>query len=163
MTAHAMKGDRERCLAAGMDGYVTKPIRSEDLSAALARVVSPSEPAGSRAEIETAAVLRAARNGDRELAAELVAAFLDDVPPPSGGAAGGRARGRHRRRAGLGARAAGGPGLLRRDRGDRDRRPARGGRQRAARRADPARGGSGGTHGAPENRVAAPDRVPEGR
>ncbi len=40
LTAHAMKGDQERCLAAGMDGYLTKPIRPEELDAILQTYVA---------------------------------------------------------------------------------------------------------------------------
>ena len=40
MTAHAMKGDRERCLAAGMDGYLSKPIRPQELDNVLEQYVA---------------------------------------------------------------------------------------------------------------------------
>jgi two-component system, sensor histidine kinase and response regulator len=40
MTANALEGDRERCLAAGMDDYVAKPARREDLEQALARCLT---------------------------------------------------------------------------------------------------------------------------
>jgi CheY-like chemotaxis protein len=38
MTAHALATDRERCLAAGMDGYVSKPIRVRDLNSEIRRL-----------------------------------------------------------------------------------------------------------------------------
>ena len=43
MTAHAMDGDRQRCLDAGMDDYISKPMRHTDLVAALMRWI-PGEP-----------------------------------------------------------------------------------------------------------------------
>jgi two-component system sensor kinase len=44
MTAHAMKGDRERCLAAGMDGYISKPIQSQTLYSAVEGIIPTPAP-----------------------------------------------------------------------------------------------------------------------
>jgi PAS domain S-box-containing protein len=48
MTAHALKGDQERCVAAGMDGYVSKPIRTSELLSAIETLLAGKRPAESR-------------------------------------------------------------------------------------------------------------------
>jgi CheY-like chemotaxis protein len=45
VTAHALRGDREHCLSAGMDGYLAKPIQSAQLLKALEEVLSAAWPA----------------------------------------------------------------------------------------------------------------------
>jgi PAS domain S-box-containing protein len=87
MTAHAMKGDRERCLEAGMDGYISKPIRSGELEQAIAQLISPPKPSkGPVSEVSHAddvidyATLLAGVDGDRRLLREIVRLFLADCP-----------------------------------------------------------------------------------
>jgi CheY-like chemotaxis protein len=48
MTAHALQGDRDRCLLAGMDAYVSKPLRSEELSRVIEEVMAGSNRTGSK-------------------------------------------------------------------------------------------------------------------
>jgi CheY-like chemotaxis protein len=82
MTAHAMKGDQERCLAAGMDAYVAKPIKPDALYSILAEVAAPGapeEPTGLKKCVVWAEALRHVR-GDEELLREVAAIFLAEWP-----------------------------------------------------------------------------------
>ncbi len=80
MTAHAMLGDRERCLAAGMDGYVAKPISLAALLSEVERVAPAKQPGLPLDLAINKGQLKERLQGNEELLVELVRLFLDDAP-----------------------------------------------------------------------------------
>ncbi len=95
MTAHAMQGDRDRCLAAGMDDYISKPLRTEELVAVIEQWTLASAeahqearpdaatPVASNEPIDAAALaglLDAQEEGEPDFLAELIDQFLREAP-----------------------------------------------------------------------------------
>jgi PAS domain S-box-containing protein len=83
LTAHVMAGDREQCLAAGMDWFVAKPLRPAELFAALDQFFPPPDRPVAAPEpprrVDGAALL-AGFGGNASLLAEVVGVFLTDAP-----------------------------------------------------------------------------------
>ncbi len=90
MTAHAMKGDREKCLAAGMDDYVSKPVKPQELFAVIEKLghrlpdnkdeeLSSSNNMSSTDVFNLSAALEIV-DGDIELFKEIANLFLESLP-----------------------------------------------------------------------------------
>jgi CheY-like chemotaxis protein len=87
LTANAMRGDKERYMAGGMDGYVSKPIQPSELHAEIERCLGGMGRSKAMAEqkqepgekIDRASLL-ARVEGDRELLAEMIHLFQEDLP-----------------------------------------------------------------------------------
>ncbi|MEW6367592.1 MAG: response regulator [Acidobacteriota bacterium] len=89
MTGYAMEGDRARCIRAGMDDYISKPVRLDELVHVLGRWIGedrvriPGVPSDAPALLETGLdtpALLKRLGGDEEILSEVVRVFLQDVP-----------------------------------------------------------------------------------
>jgi PAS domain S-box-containing protein len=95
MTANTLEGDREKCFAAGMDDYVAKPVKTNDMLGALSRYVqrtdqvpaaeaaAPAEqPAAQGPAVDATALasFREMDDGEGRVLDQLIAAFLDNTP-----------------------------------------------------------------------------------
>jgi two-component system sensor histidine kinase/response regulator len=88
MTAHALKGDRERCVEAGMDDYLSKPLRPADIEAVLARMLDGEGMAAPAVEAPAApaetlvldrALLREVCGANEHGVADLTDLFIDQT------------------------------------------------------------------------------------
>lgn len=84
MTANAMPGDREKCLAAGMDAYVSKPVELNAIRQVLAEFTPPPEDSGNAPDVIDRRRIEQLRELEDEsnptLVADIVGLFLNDAP-----------------------------------------------------------------------------------